>query len=113
MSYYRQDKKKYKSDQQKSDSSSSLSKTTERWKTFRACLVEVFCTYLEKIEQMQKKSELLAIIPIPLIETPEEREQRIIAKQKLLGEDWWRSSKFAKMSHKILGQPAICPARGK
>ena len=87
-------------------------KTTERRKTFRACLVEVFCTYLEKIEQMQKKSELLAIIPIPLIETPEEREQRI-AKQKLLDEDWWRSSKFAKMAHKILGQPAIYPARGK
>ena len=43
--------------------------------------------------------------PNPLIETPEEREQRI-AKQKLLGEDW-RSSKFA---HKILGQPATYPA---
>ena len=45
----REEKKKYKSDQQKSDSSFSLNhfiythKTTERWKTFRACLlVEIF-----------------------------------------------------------------------
>ena len=98
---YREEKKKYKSDQQKSDSSSSLNhfiythKTTERWKTFRACLVEEFLSnsidhilyYPERIEQMQKKPELLAIIPISVGETPDEREQKI-AQQKLLGEDW-------------------------
>ena len=89
---YREEKKKYKykSDQQKSDSSSSLNhfiyshKTRERWKTFRACLVEEFLSnsidhilyYPEKrIEQMQKKPELLAIIPIPVGETPDEKEQ--------------------------------------
>jgi len=100
MSYRREDKKKYKSDQQKPDSSSSLSnfiyshKTTEKWKTFRACLVEEFLSnsidhilYPERIEQMQKKPDLPAIIPIPHGETPDEREQRI-AQQKLLGEDW-------------------------
>ncbi len=80
---YREDKKKYKYDQQRSDSSSSLSnfiyshKTTERWKTFRSCLVEEFLSnsidhilYPERIEQMQKKPELPAIIPIPVGETP-------------------------------------------
>ena len=100
MKYRREDKKKYKSDQQKSDSNSSLSnfiyslKTTERWKTFRACLVEEFLSnsidhilYPERIEQMQKKPDLPAIIPIPEGETPDEREQRI-AQQKLSGEDW-------------------------
>ena len=97
---YRDDKKKYKYDQQRSDSSSSLSnfiyshKTTERWKTFRSCLVEEFLSnsidhilYPERIEQMQKKPELPAIIHIPQGETPDEREQRI-AQQRLLGEDW-------------------------
>jgi protein-arginine kinase activator protein McsA len=97
---YREDKKKYKHDQQRSDSSSSLSnfiyshKTTERWKTFRACLVEEFLSnsidhilYPERIEQMQKKPELPATIPIPVGETPDQREQRI-AQQRLLGEDW-------------------------
>ena len=43
--------------------------------------------YPERIEQMQKKPDLPAIIPIPYGETPDEREQRI-AQQKLLGEDW-------------------------
>jgi len=43
--------------------------------------------YLERIEQVQKKTELPAIISIPLVEPPEEREQRI-AQQKLLDEDW-------------------------
>jgi hypothetical protein len=43
--------------------------------------------YPERIEQMQKKPGLPAIIPIPEGETPDEREQRI-AQQKLLGEDW-------------------------
>ena len=69
-------------------------KTTERWKTFRACLVEEILSnsidhilYPERIEQMQKKPDLSAIIPIPDRETPDEREQRI-AQQKLLGEDW-------------------------
>ena len=97
---YREDKKKYRSDQHKSDSSSSLSnfiyshKTTERWKTFRACLVEEFLSnsidhilYPERIEQMQKKPELPAVIPIPVGENPDQREQRI-AQQRLLGEDW-------------------------
>ena len=69
-------------------------KTTERWKTFRACLVEEFLSnsidhilYSERIEQMQKKPELPAITQIPVGETPDEREQRI-AQQKLLEEDW-------------------------
>ncbi len=97
---YRDDKKKYKHDQQRSDSSSSLSnfiyshKTTEGWKTFRSCLVEEFLSnsidhilYPERIEQMQKKPELPTIIPIPVGETPDEREQRIV-QQRLLGEDW-------------------------
>ena len=67
---------------------------TERWKTFRACLVEEILInsidhilYPERIEQMQKKPDLPAIIPIPDGETPDEREQRI-AQQKLMGEDW-------------------------
>jgi hypothetical protein len=96
---YRDDKKKYKYDQQRSDSSSSMSnfiyshKTTERWKTFRSCLVEEFLSnsidhilYPERIEQMQKKPELPTIIPTPVGETPDEREQRI-AQHRLLGED--------------------------
>jgi hypothetical protein len=87
---YRQNKKKCKFNQQKSDSNSSLSnfiyshKTTERWKTFRACLVEEFVSnsinhhilYLERIEPMQKKTELPAIIPIPLVEPLEKRESK-------------------------------------
>ena len=93
---YRDDKKKYKSDQYKSDSSSSLSnfiysyKTTERWKTFRVCLVEEFLSnsidhilYPERIEQMQKKPELPATIPIPVGETPDQREQRIAQQRRL------------------------------
>jgi hypothetical protein len=95
---YRDDKKKCRSDQHKSDSSSSLSnfiyshKTTERWKTFRACLVEEFLSnsidhilYPERIEQMQKKPELPAIIPIPVGETPDQREQRIAQHRLIIG----------------------------
>ena len=101
----REDKKKYKSDQQKSDINSSLSnfiyshKTTERWKLFRACLVEEFLSnsidhilYPEQIEKLRMIPEMPEIIPIDPEETPEEARQRE-ERQKLLRDNWMEECK--------------------